>query len=181
MFQIDGSGSAIVLAGAVYRFGRETSNVLRRAPVENQRILALPVRLQSGRYDEFTGRNRGDHALEHLFGLCHEGPVPGIQRPFTRGVLPHVSRGHDVEKGDRDAPVAELSVALTGAGGRAPVPITFSVGLNVPVAGRAQLMDDAELSSQSRPARARFTCSGTCRSSLPGTGQRGRFESRICE
>jgi hypothetical protein len=63
------------------------------------------------------------------------GPLKG--KVSVVGVRPRVSLA------DRAAPVAELSVALTGGGGRAPVPITFSVGLNVPVAGRAQLMDDA--------------------------------------
>jgi hypothetical protein len=59
------------------------------------------------------------------------------------GTVSVVGARPTVSLADRDAPVAELSVALTGGGGGDPVPITFSVGLNVPVAGRAQLMDDA--------------------------------------
>ena len=53
------------------------------------------------------------------------------------GVRPRVSLT------ERAAPVADVSIALTGGSGRTPVPITFSVGLNVPVSGRAQLTDDA--------------------------------------
>jgi hypothetical protein len=44
---------------------------------------------------------------------------------------------------DRDAAVADLSIMLTGGSGRVSVPVTFSVGLNVPPAGRARLIDDA--------------------------------------
>ena len=53
------------------------------------------------------------------------------------GVRPRVSLA------DRDAPVADVSITLTGGSGRTPVPITFSVGLNVPLSGRARLTDDA--------------------------------------
>ena len=42
---------------------------------------------------------------------------------------------------DRAAPVADLSIVLTGGTGRTAVPITFSVALNVPVSGRPQLTD----------------------------------------
>ena len=53
------------------------------------------------------------------------------------GVRPRVSLTK------RNAPVADVSIALTGGSGRTPVPITFSVGLNVPVSGRARLTDEA--------------------------------------
>jgi hypothetical protein len=53
------------------------------------------------------------------------------------GVRPRVSLT------DRDGAVADLSITLTGGSGRAPVPVTFSVGLNVPLSGRARLIDDA--------------------------------------
>ncbi len=43
---------------------------------------------------------------------------------------------------DRAATVADLSITLTGGTGRTAVPITFSISLNVPISGRAQLMDD---------------------------------------
>ena len=48
-----------------------------------------------------------------------------------------------VSLADRAAAVADLSITLTGGSGRGAMPMTFSVGLNVPLAGRAQLIDDA--------------------------------------
>jgi hypothetical protein len=53
------------------------------------------------------------------------------------GVRPQVSLT------ERRAKVADLSITLTGGRGPTPVPITFSIGLNVPLSGRAQLTDDA--------------------------------------
>jgi hypothetical protein len=53
------------------------------------------------------------------------------------GVRPRISLT------ERSAAVADLSVALTGGIGRASVPVTFTVGLNVPLSGRARLTDDA--------------------------------------
>jgi hypothetical protein len=46
-----------------------------------------------------------------------------------------------VSVADRDAVVADLTITLTGGSGRTAVPITFAVGLNVPVSGRARLTD----------------------------------------
>ena len=43
----------------------------------------------------------------------------------------------------RNASVADVSIALTGGSGRTAVPVTFSVGLNVPASGRARLTDEA--------------------------------------
>jgi len=44
---------------------------------------------------------------------------------------------------DRRAKVADLSITLTGGSGRTPVPMTFSISLNVPLSGGAQLTDKA--------------------------------------
>jgi len=48
--------------------------------------------------DEFPWRYRGDHALEEIVRLSHEGPVPRAQRPLARGVRPHVAGRDDVEQ-----------------------------------------------------------------------------------
>ena len=53
------------------------------------------------------------------------------------GVRPQVSLT------DRRAKVADLSITLSGGSGSTPVPITFSISLNVPVSGGAQLTDGA--------------------------------------
>jgi hypothetical protein len=53
------------------------------------------------------------------------------------GVRPQVSLT------DRRAKVADLSITLTGGSGPTPVPITFSISLNVPLSGGAQLTDGA--------------------------------------
>lgn len=59
------------------------------------------------------------------------------------GKLTVVGARPGVSPGDRDATLAELSIALTGGSGRTPIPITFSVALNIPVSGRARLTDDS--------------------------------------
>src|SRR5687768_17818629 len=48
--------------------------------------------------DELPWRYRGDHALEELVRLGHEGPVPRAQRPLARGVCPHMAGRDDVEQ-----------------------------------------------------------------------------------
>src|SRR5207244_4200760 len=49
---------------------------------------------------ELASRNCSNHALEHLVWLRHERPVPGIKRPFTGSVAPHVARGQYVQQRD---------------------------------------------------------------------------------
>ena len=63
------------------------------------------------------------------------GPLEGQVRIV--GVSPQVSLT------DRRAKVADLSITLTGGSGPTPVPITFSISLNVPLSGGAQLTDAA--------------------------------------
>ena len=64
------------------------------------------------------------------------------------GVRPKVSLA------DRAAPVAELSIVLTGGSGRTAVPITFSIALNVPVSGRPRLTDGDTGAVVAEPTRS---------------------------
>ena len=64
------------------------------------------------------------------------------------GVRPKVSLA------DRAAPVADLSIVLTGGSGRTAVPITFSVALNVPVSGPPLLKDGDTGAVVAEPTRS---------------------------
>ena len=72
-------------------------------------------------------------------------PLEGSVR--TVGVRPTLSLT------ERDVAVADLSISLTGGTGRTRTPMTFSVGLNAPLAARAraELIEEA---TQSRIAVA---------------------------
>ena len=93
-------------------------------------------------------------------------PLEGSVR--TVGVRPRLSLT------ERDVAVADLSISLTGGTGRARTPITFSVGLNAPLAARArvELIDEA---TQSRIAVATRSGGAYVFNDVPvvppGTGQ----------
>src|SRR5438093_161668 len=97
VLEIDSCRGAIVLARTVNRPVREAAHVLGDGPLVEERRLAGPPEVAQ---DELPSRNRRDHALEHLVGLCHERPMPRVQRPLARGVAPHVARRENVEQGD---------------------------------------------------------------------------------
>ena len=82
--------------------------------------------------------------------MAKQSPIRPLEGKVSIvGVRPRVSLT------ERNASVADVSIALTGGSGRTAVPVTFSVGLNVPVSGRARLTDEATGASlPSRPALA---------------------------
>src|SRR5439155_23561142 len=94
---IDSRSTAIVFARTVNRLWGEAADVFGDSPIVKERGLAGAAKVAQ---HELTSRNRGDHALEHLVRLRHERPVPGIQRPFTGSVAPHVARRQYVQKRD---------------------------------------------------------------------------------
>jgi len=63
--------------------------------------------------------------------------------PPLEGTVSIVGVRPRVAAGQRDAPVANLLVSLSGGSGQTIVAVTFSVSLNIPVTGRARLTDDA--------------------------------------
>lgn len=75
--------------------------------------------------------------LSEVISMAKQSPSRPLQgKVGIVGVRPRVSLT------ERNAPVADVSIALTGGSGRTPVPVTFSVGLNVPASGRARLTDE---------------------------------------
>ena len=68
-------------------------------------------------------------------------PRQSPSRPLE-GRVSIVGERPPVSLTDRRAQVADLSITITGGSGATPVPITFSISLNVPLSGGAQLTDD---------------------------------------
>jgi hypothetical protein len=69
-------------------------------------------------------------------------PKPSPTRPLE-GSVALVGTRPRVSLTERAAAVADLSITLTGGTGRTAVPMTFAISLNVPLSGRAQLIDEA--------------------------------------
>jgi len=79
----------------VNRFGCEAADVLGDRPIIEERGCAGTAQMAQ---DELSCRYRGDHPLEEIIRLGHEGPVPRAQRPLARGVCPHMAGRDDVEE-----------------------------------------------------------------------------------
>jgi hypothetical protein len=93
MFDVNPGGSAIILAGTVDCLRRKAPDIFGYCLVVKEG--RLPGSAQVAQH-KLTSWNRGDHSLKHLIRLCHKHPMPRVQSPVARSIVPHEPGWKDV-------------------------------------------------------------------------------------